>query len=156
MFALQTWMRRALLAAFLALPLPSWADATARLDEATGAVIVSGLAPLYQELHGIFARDCQPWKLHTLLASIEAPLIVVTTNYDDLVEQAAVPRSQAVHGGLDRTFRHVQFLGQLLVHGRKLLRVYPVFSRQVMNNTHALFHFLESLWIIFQLVQVVA
>jgi hypothetical protein len=45
MFAVQTWMRRALLAAFLALPLPSLADVMARLDEATGAVVVTGLAP---------------------------------------------------------------------------------------------------------------
>ncbi len=45
MFAAQTWMRRALLAAFLLSPLPSLAEVVARLDEATGAVVVTGLAP---------------------------------------------------------------------------------------------------------------
>lgn len=45
MFALQTWMRRALLAAFLLSPLPSLAEVTARMDEATGAFVVTGLAP---------------------------------------------------------------------------------------------------------------
>lgn len=45
MFALQSWMRRALLAAFFILPLPSLADVTARLDEGTGSVVVTGLTP---------------------------------------------------------------------------------------------------------------
>lgn len=43
MFASQTWMRRALLAAFLLPPLPAFAEIVARLDEATGAVVVTGL-----------------------------------------------------------------------------------------------------------------
>lgn len=45
MFTVQSWMRRALLAAFLAFPLPSLADVMARLDEATGAIVVTGLTP---------------------------------------------------------------------------------------------------------------
>ena len=45
MFALQSWMRRASLAAFLAFPLPSLAEVAARLDEATGAIVATGLAP---------------------------------------------------------------------------------------------------------------
>ena len=40
----QTWMRRALLAAFLLSPLPSFADLTAQLDEATGTIVVTGLS----------------------------------------------------------------------------------------------------------------
>lgn len=41
----RTWMRRALLAAFLLSPLPVMAEVAARLDEASGAVVVTGLAP---------------------------------------------------------------------------------------------------------------
>ncbi|WP_284166060.1 hypothetical protein [Frigidibacter sp. SD6-1] len=51
MNALQTWMRRALHAAFLLLPLPVLAEVAARLDQATGAVIVTGLAP--QEISAV-------------------------------------------------------------------------------------------------------
>lgn len=45
MFALQTWMRRALLAALLLCPLPTMAEVAARLDQASGAVVVRGLGP---------------------------------------------------------------------------------------------------------------
>lgn len=40
----QSWMRRTLLAAFLLLPLPVMAGVAARLDQASGAVVVTGLA----------------------------------------------------------------------------------------------------------------
>ena len=45
MFEPQTWIRRALLAVFLISPLASWAEVAARFDEASGAVVVTGLAP---------------------------------------------------------------------------------------------------------------
>ncbi len=45
MFALQTRMRRALLAAFLLSPFAAVAEVAARLDGASGAVVVTGLAP---------------------------------------------------------------------------------------------------------------
>lgn len=45
MFCLQIWMRRALLAAFLLSPLTAVAEVVARLDEASGAVVVTGLTP---------------------------------------------------------------------------------------------------------------
>jgi hypothetical protein len=45
MFAMQSWMRRALLAAFLLSPVPVMAEVAARLDQASGAVVVTGLAP---------------------------------------------------------------------------------------------------------------
>lgn len=41
----QTWMRRALLAAFLLSPFAAVAEVAARLDQASGAVVVTGLAP---------------------------------------------------------------------------------------------------------------
>jgi hypothetical protein len=57
-----------------------------------------GLEDLYQRLHDLFDKQYEPTSLHTLLASLPArrerqgcgrsPLLVVTTNYDDLMEQA--------------------------------------------------------------------
>ncbi len=45
MFASRTWMRRALLAVFLLSPLSLVAEVAAQLDEASGAVVVTGLTP---------------------------------------------------------------------------------------------------------------
>lgn len=51
--------------------------------------VVAGRRPLYRELREVFARRRHPpTALHRYLASIDAPLLIVTTNYDDLVEQA--------------------------------------------------------------------
>jgi hypothetical protein len=50
--------------------------------------VVVGRDELYRELHSIFADDYQPRPLHRFLASIDAPLLIVTTNYDDLIERA--------------------------------------------------------------------
>jgi hypothetical protein len=51
--------------------------------------VVAGRRPLYRELRTVFARHrFQPTALHRYLAGIAAPLLIVTTNYDDLIEQA--------------------------------------------------------------------
>ncbi len=50
--------------------------------------VVGGRQALNEELHGIFNCDYPLTSLHTFLASVEAPLLMVTTNYDDLVERA--------------------------------------------------------------------
>ena len=62
--------------------------------------VVLGDAPLYEELHDVFAGDYEPTPLHRFLASLPAlvrrqdppPLdryqLVVTTNYDDALERA--------------------------------------------------------------------
>ncbi|HEV2764377.1 MAG TPA: SIR2 family protein [Pyrinomonadaceae bacterium] len=50
--------------------------------------VVGGRVTLDQELHGIFDRDYPLTSLHTSLAQVPAPLLVVTTNYDDLIERA--------------------------------------------------------------------
>ncbi|HLG13983.1 MAG TPA: SIR2 family protein [Blastocatellia bacterium] len=39
-------------------------------------------------LYRVFARDYAPGIIHDYLASIEKPLLIVTTNYDDLTEKA--------------------------------------------------------------------
>jgi hypothetical protein len=51
--------------------------------------VVAGRRPLYRELRTVFARRrFPPTALHRYLAAIDAPLLIVTTNYDDLIEQA--------------------------------------------------------------------
>jgi len=50
--------------------------------------LIGGRAPLYRELHSIFNRDFPLSPLHTFLASINHPLLIITTNYDDLIERA--------------------------------------------------------------------
>lgn len=48
----------------------------------------SGRGNLREMLHETFNRDFTPGKVHRYLADIDKPLLVVTTNYDDLVERA--------------------------------------------------------------------
>lgn len=45
---------------------------------------------LRERLHAIFNRDFEPASIHTYLAEVarKAPLLIVTTNYDDLTERA--------------------------------------------------------------------
>jgi SIR2-like domain len=49
---------------------------------------VLGPEPLRDRLHGIFSYAQAPTPLHEFLAGIEKPLLIVTTNYDDLMERA--------------------------------------------------------------------
>jgi hypothetical protein len=50
--------------------------------------VVGGRVRLEDELHRVFAAPYVPARLHHYLAEVKAPLLVVTTNYDDLLEQA--------------------------------------------------------------------
>jgi hypothetical protein len=50
--------------------------------------VVGGRDDLTGTLHAIFDNDWAPTPLHDLLARVEQPLIIVTTNYDDLIERA--------------------------------------------------------------------
>jgi hypothetical protein len=43
---------------------------------------------LRERLRKVFDRDYEPCSIHTYLAEIVAPLLIVTTNYDDLTERA--------------------------------------------------------------------
>lgn len=52
---------------------------------------------LLERLHEIFNRPCQPCKIHHFLAAIPVPLLIVTTNYDDLIEQAFHARGKPYH-----------------------------------------------------------
>lgn len=50
--------------------------------------VIGGRDALHGELHLIFNRDYPYTSLHSFLASVEIPLLIVTTNYDDLIERA--------------------------------------------------------------------
>jgi len=56
--------------------------------------VVGGRKALNEELHGIFNCDYPLTPLHTFLAGVDAPLLMVTTNYDDLVERALDERNR--------------------------------------------------------------
>lgn len=43
---------------------------------------------LKESLEDVFSQRLEPGPLHRLLASIEAPLLILTTNYDNLIETA--------------------------------------------------------------------
>lgn len=51
-------------------------------------VVVGGRPRLRNELHDIFARDHSTTSLHSFLAELERPLLIITTNWDDLLERA--------------------------------------------------------------------
>jgi hypothetical protein len=51
-------------------------------------VETSGRRNLLRELHEVFNQDYTPRRIHHYLAELERPLLIVTTNYDDLTEQA--------------------------------------------------------------------
>lgn len=50
--------------------------------------VVTGREPLEDELHNIFSLQYQFSSIHRFLAEIQVPIIIITTNYDDLIEQA--------------------------------------------------------------------
>lgn len=50
--------------------------------------VVGGRSPLQATLREIFNRDYPIGRIHEALAGIDAPLLIVTTNYDDLMERA--------------------------------------------------------------------
>lgn len=52
---------------------------------------------LVSYMHDTFARDYQPTALHHFLAQFETPLLIVTTNYDDLIERAFREKGKPFH-----------------------------------------------------------
>jgi hypothetical protein len=75
--------------------------------------VMTGTGPLYEELHELFDADCPPTTLHKFLATLPAALrdkryprtadplrhqlVVVTTNYDDLLEHAFRAEDEPFH-----------------------------------------------------------
>src|SRR5436305_5306804 len=52
---------------------------------------------LVQELRGIFGREYRHGSIHDFLAAAPVPLLIVTTNYDDLIERAFQARERPYH-----------------------------------------------------------
>ncbi len=50
--------------------------------------VAAGRVALYEQLHTVFTREYAPGRIHQYLAGIAGPLLIVTTNYDDLMERA--------------------------------------------------------------------
>lgn len=73
---------------------PSNADELMRVSQYIA--LTAGTGPLFQELHTVFERNYGPGPVHRFLAEIEVKLeslskprlLIVTTNYDDAMEQA--------------------------------------------------------------------
>ena len=61
--------------------------------------VVGGRQALNEELHNIFNCDYQLTSLHTYLAAVSTPLLIVTTNYDDLIERAFDQRNLVLGAG---------------------------------------------------------
>ena len=65
-------------------------DLTDLAKVASYFVETSARSRLRQRLREVFDRDFDPCDIHTYLAEISAPLLIVTTNYDDLAERAFI------------------------------------------------------------------
>lgn len=51
-------------------------------------VDTAGRKRVRERLHELFDHDFEPCDIHNYLASLSAPVLIVTTNYDDLTERA--------------------------------------------------------------------
>jgi SIR2-like protein len=54
-------------------------------------------ASLVSFIHKMFDRDYQAGEVHRFLADLEIPLLIVTTNYDDLIERAFKAKGKPFH-----------------------------------------------------------
>jgi hypothetical protein len=63
-------------------------DLTDLAKVASYFVETSARRRLRERLHDILDHDCTPGAAHTYLAGVPRPLLIVTTNYDDLAERA--------------------------------------------------------------------
>ena len=50
--------------------------------------VAAGRVALYEQLHTVFTKEYAPGRIHRHLAGVTSPLLIVTTNYDDLMERA--------------------------------------------------------------------
>lgn len=58
------------------------------MEVASYFVDMAGREALYNELRNIYHKDFKPSAIHRLFATLPTPLVIVTTNYDDLLERA--------------------------------------------------------------------
>ena len=59
--------------------------------------VQAGRPSLHKTLHGIFSHPYARQPIHTLLASAAKPLLIVTTNYDTLLETAFLQAGKPFH-----------------------------------------------------------
>jgi hypothetical protein len=83
---------------------------------------VTGRGGLDSELHKIFARDYQPTALHYHLAEFPTNLLIVTTNYDTLLERAFIERGRPFDLVIYNTSSQTFLLRQ---HGKQPEKVVP-------------------------------
>ncbi len=78
------------LAQYLAKPLkfPPEEDSKELTKTARYYEMIAGRDDLDEELHKVFARTVKYTKIHSYLASVPVPLLIISTNYDDLMERA--------------------------------------------------------------------
>lgn len=67
---------------------PSYNDIGDLTKVASYFVDMVGSRALYERLHDIFDKDYEACAIHTYLSQIPHPLLIVTANYDDLLEKA--------------------------------------------------------------------
>ena len=56
--------------------------------------MMAGRDILDEELHGVFARQAKHTAIHTCLATNPTPLVIISTNYDDLMERALAEQNR--------------------------------------------------------------
>lgn len=61
------------------------------------AEAVANRIDLISAVHKLFDRDYQFGAIHRLLADIDVPLLIITTNYDDLIERAFKEKGKPYH-----------------------------------------------------------
>jgi hypothetical protein len=92
--------------------------------------LVSSPRALVDELHGVFSRDYQPNKLHRFLAELPQRLrddghrvcgqLVLTTNYDDVLERAFAERGEPVDVVVYETRKNAQRFVHLRPDGERV------------------------------------
>src|SRR5262249_2803058 len=66
-------------------------------EVASGVDLMTGRAYLHKVLEGVFGRNQHPGSIHRFLANCPAPVLIVTTNYDTLIEQAFCEQGRKFH-----------------------------------------------------------
>jgi hypothetical protein len=85
----------AFLATYISYPEEEPTDNLAKVASCVG--MMGGTHRLREYLVEVFNRDYRPGPVHELLADVPAPLLIVTTNYDDLIERAFAARGKPFH-----------------------------------------------------------
>jgi SIR2-like domain len=79
---------------------------------ASYARMVGGPDALRECLAEVFNRDYRPGPVHELLADVPGPMLIVTTNYDDLIECAFTARGKPFH--VVQWTNHREFAGSVV------------------------------------------